>query len=107
MAAETAGELLVRGPYTLNGYFRAEADNARSFDRDGFYRTGDVVRRLANGYLQVTGRLKDVIHRGGETVAAADLEEHLLAHPSIWSVAAVAVPDSFLGEKSLRGSCFH
>ncbi len=96
---DEAGELLVRGPYTLNGYFRAEADNVRSFDRDGFYRTGDVVRRLANGYLQVTGRVKDVIHRGGETVSAADLEEHLLAHPSIVSAAAVALPDQYLGEK--------
>jgi mycobactin salicyl-AMP ligase len=93
------GELLVRGPYTLNGYFRAEADNQRSFDGDGFYRTGDVVRRLANGYLQVTGRVKDVIHRGGETVAAQDIEEHLLTHPAIVSAAAVPLPDRYLGEK--------
>ncbi len=105
--AGTAGELLVRGPYTLNGYFRAEADNTRSFDRDGFYRTGDIVRRLPNGYLQVTGRVKDVIHRGGETVAAADLEEHLTAHPSISSAAAVAVPDPYLGEKICAAVVFN
>ena len=97
--AGEAGELLVRGPYTFNGYFRAEAENASSFDADGFYRSGDVVRRLADGYLQVVGRVKDVIHRGGETVAAADLEEHLLAHPAISSAAAVALPDPYLGEK--------
>jgi mycobactin salicyl-AMP ligase len=94
-----AGELLVRGPYTLNGYFCADTDNARSFDRDGFYRSGDVVRLLTDGYLQVAGRVKDVIHRGGETVAAADLEEHLLAHPAISSAAAVPLPDPYLGEK--------
>jgi mycobactin salicyl-AMP ligase len=93
------GELLVRGPYTLNGYFRAEADNARCFDPDGFYRSGDLVRQHADGYLEVTGRIKDVIHRGGETIAAADLEEHLRAHPAISSAAAVALPDSYLGEK--------
>jgi mycobactin salicyl-AMP ligase len=93
------GELLVRGPYTFNGYFRAESDNARCFDSDGFYRSGDLVRRNADGYLEVTGRVKDVIHRGGETVAAGDLEEHLRAHPAIASVAAVAVPDEYLGEK--------
>lgn len=93
------GELLVRGPYTLNGYFRAERDNARSFDPDGFYRTGDLVRRFDNGYLEVTGRVKDVIHRGGETVAAADIEEHLIAHPMISSAAAVPLPDDHLGEK--------
>jgi mycobactin salicyl-AMP ligase len=94
-----AGELLVRGPYTFNGYFRADAENARSFDPDGFYRSGDVVRRLHDGNLQVVGRVKDVIHRGGETVAAADLEEHLLTHPAISSAAAVPLPDQYLGEK--------
>ena len=93
------GELLVRGPYTFNGYFRAESDNARCFDPDGFYRSGDLVRQHADGYLEVTGRVKDVIHRGGETVAAGDLEEHLRAHPAISSAAAVALPDPYLGEK--------
>lgn len=93
------GELLVRGPYTINGYFRAPADNARSFTADGFYRTGDRVRRFANGYLEVTGRIKDVIHRGGETIAAADVEEHLLTHPGIRAAAAVPVPDEYLGER--------
>jgi mycobactin salicyl-AMP ligase len=93
------GELLVRGPYTLNGYFDAPRDNHRSFTPDGFYRTGDRVRRFANGYLEVTGRVKDVIHRSGETVSALDLEEHLLAHPSIWAVAAIGLPDEYLGEK--------
>jgi mycobactin salicyl-AMP ligase len=93
------GELLVRGPYTFNGYFRAETDNARCFDPDGFYRSGDLVRRHADGYLEVTGRVKDVIHRGGETVAAGDLEGHLRAHPAISSAAAVALPDPYLGEK--------
>ena len=93
------GELLVRGPYTLNGYYRAPRDNERSFTPDGYYRSGDRVRRLANGYLEVTGRIKDVIHRGGETVSALDLEEHLLTHPAIWSAAAIALPDEYLGEK--------
>lgn len=93
------GELLVRGPYTLNGYYRAPSDNERSFSPDGFYRSGDRVRRRADGYLEVTGRIKDVIHRGGETISALDLEEHLLTHPSIRAAAAVPVPDPYLGEK--------
>jgi mycobactin salicyl-AMP ligase len=97
--AGTDGELLVRGPYTFNGYFRAPADNARSFDPDGFYRSGDLVRRHADGYVEVTGRIKDVIHRAGETVAAADIEEHLHAHPAISSAAAVPLKDAYLGEK--------
>ncbi len=93
------GELLVRGPYTLNGYFRAERDNERCFDPDGFYRSGDLVRRRGDGYLVVTGRVKDVICRAGETIAAADLEEHMLSHSAIRSAAAVPLPDPYLGEK--------
>ncbi len=93
------GELLVRGPYTLNGYFRAERDNERCFDPDGFYRSGDLVRRRHDGYLVVTGRVKDVICRGGDTIAAAELEEHLLSHAAIGSAAAVGLPDPYLGEK--------
>jgi mycobactin salicyl-AMP ligase len=97
--AGTEGELLVRGPYTFNGYFRADEANALSFDPEGFYRSGDLVRQHAGGNLEVTGRVKDVIHRGGETIPAADLEEHLRTHPAISSAAAVALPDPYLGEK--------
>lgn len=97
------GELLVRGPYTLNGYYRADDANARSFSPEGFYRTGDRVRIFAEGpragYVEVTGRIKDVIHRGGETVSATDLEDHLLTHPAVYAAAAVALPDDYLGEK--------
>jgi mycobactin salicyl-AMP ligase len=99
VASGDDGELLVRGPYTFNGYFRAERDNERAFSPDGFYRTGDRVRRFANGYVEVTGRVKDVIQRGGETISALDLETHLLTHPAIWAAAAVGLPDEYLGEK--------
>ena len=93
------GELLVRGPYTFNGYFRAERDNERCFDPDGFYRSGDLVRLREDGYLVVTGRTKDVICRCGETIAAQSIEEPLLTHEAIWSAAAVPLPDPDLGEK--------
>jgi mycobactin salicyl-AMP ligase len=99
VSAGTEGELLVRGPYTFNGYFRADEANATSFDPQGFYRSGDLVRRHPDGNLEVTGRVKDVIHRGGETIPAADLEEHLRAHPAIGAVAALPLPDPYLGEK--------
>ncbi|MHA7649286.1 (2,3-dihydroxybenzoyl)adenylate synthase [Mycobacterium sp. ML4] len=103
VAAGEEGELLVRGPYTFNGYYRATEANAGAFSPDGFFRTGDRVRIFADGplagYIEVTGRVKDVIHRGGETISAADVQEHLLAHPDIASAAAVALPDQFLGEK--------
>lgn len=97
------GELLVRGPNTINGYYRADEANTRSFSPDGYYRSGDRVRIFTDGpragYVEVTGRIKDVIHRGGETVSASDLEEHLFAHPGIYAAAAVAMPDEYLGEK--------
>jgi acyl-CoA synthetase (AMP-forming)/AMP-acid ligase II len=103
------GELLVRGPYTINGYYRAAEANARSFTPDGFYRSGDRVRIFTDGpragYVEVTGRIKDVIHRGGETVSASDLEEHLFAHPDIYAAAAVAIRTSTWAKK-LRGSRF-
>ena len=97
------GELLVRGPYTINGYYRADDANTRSFTPDGFYRSGDRVRIFTDGpragYVEVVGRIKDVIHRGGETVSATDLEDHLHTHPRIVFAAAVPLPDEFLSEK--------
>ncbi|ALG86111.1 (2,3-dihydroxybenzoyl)adenylate synthase [Gordonia phthalatica] len=92
------GELQVRGPYTIRGYYRAPEHNARSFTADGFYASGDLVRRLPSGHLSVTGRIKDTIVRAGENVAADDVEEHLLAHPAIAHTAVVGLPDDALGE---------
>ena len=57
------------------------------------------MRRFASGYLVVTGRVKDVILRGGETVSALDLESHLLTHPAVSAAAAIGIPDPYLGEK--------
>lgn len=94
------GELLVRGPYTLRGYYRAEAHNRRAFTEQGYYRSGDRVRRLDGGYLVVEGRDKDVINRGGEKVPVEDVENHLLSHPAIADVALVGLPHETLGECS-------
>lgn len=94
------GHLLTRGPYTIRGYYRAEAHNTVAFTSDGFYRTGDVVRMLASGHLVVEGRSKDQINRGGEKVAAEEIEHHLIAHPAVHDVALVAMPDIYFGERS-------
>jgi 2,3-dihydroxybenzoate-AMP ligase len=94
------GELLVRGPYTLRGYYRAEEYNRRAFTPDGFYRSGDLVRRKPGGYLAVEGRVKDVINRGGDKVPIEEMEGHLIAHPAVHDVAIVGVPDEVLGERT-------
>ncbi|MEU8581167.1 (2,3-dihydroxybenzoyl)adenylate synthase [Streptomyces abikoensis] len=94
------GHLLTRGPYTIRGYWRAPEHNAASFTADGFYRTGDVVRLTETGHLVVEGRAKDQINRGGEKVAAEEIENHILAHPSVHDVAVVSMPDDYLGERT-------
>ena len=92
------GHLHTRGPYTIRGYLGGV--DAESFDAEGFYRTGDIVRRLPSGHLVVEGRAKDQINRGGEKIAAEEVENHLLAHPLVIDAAVVAVADEFLGERT-------
>ena len=94
------GHLLTRGPYTIRGYYRADEHNARAFTADGFYRTGDLVRRTPEGYLVVEGRAKDQINRGGEKIAAEEVEHQLRAHEAVADCAIVALPDPHLGERS-------
>ncbi len=95
-----SGHLLTRGPYTINGYFCAPEHNKKTFTADGFYRTGDIVRLTPEGYLQVQGRAKDQINRGGEKISAEEVENQLLAHPAILDAALVAIDDDFLGERA-------
>ena len=93
------GALLTRGPYTPRGYYRAPEQNARAFTPDGWYASGDVVRRRPDGNLVVEGRDKDMINRGGEKISAEEVENLLYRMPGIAQVAAVAAPDAELGER--------
>jgi 2,3-dihydroxybenzoate-AMP ligase len=93
------GELIVRGPYTLRGYFRSPEHNARAFTPDGFYRSGDLLRKLPSGNYVVEGRVKDLINRGGEKISAEEVENLILAHPAVLNVACVPYPDPVLGER--------
>jgi len=95
-----AGELATQGPYTLRGYYNAPEHNRRAFTPDGFYRSGDVVRWHPSGNLVVEGRDKDLINRGGEKISAEEIENLILAHPKVLNVAAVAMPDPVLGERT-------
>lgn len=94
------GHLLTRGPYTIRGYYKAPDHNKSAFTADGFYRTGDIVRRHPSGNLVVSGRAKDQINRGGEKIGAEEVENHLLAHSAVHDASVVAVPDPYLGERT-------
>jgi len=93
------GSLLTRGPYTPRGYYRAPEQNARAFTADGWYRSGDIVRRRPDGNLVVEGRDKDMINRGGEKISAEEVENLVYRLPQVAHVAAVAMPDPDLGER--------
>ncbi|WP_228183541.1 (2,3-dihydroxybenzoyl)adenylate synthase [Streptomyces anulatus] len=99
VAPGETGHLLTRGPYTIRGYWNAPEHNARSFTEDGFYRTGDIVRVTDTGHIVVEGRAKDQINRGGEKIAAEEVENHILAHPAVHDANVVAEPDPYLGER--------
>jgi 2,3-dihydroxybenzoate-AMP ligase len=93
------GELTCRGPYTLRGYYGVPEYNARQFTPDGFYRSGDLMRKHPSGNYVVEGRKKDLINRGGEKISAEEIENLILMHPAVQNVACVPVPDPNLGEK--------
>jgi len=93
------GELTCRGPYTLRGYFGVPEYNARQFTADGFYRSGDLMRRHPSGNYVVEGRKKDLINRGGEKISAEEIENLILTHPCVQNVACVPIPDPDLGER--------
>jgi cyclohexanecarboxylate-CoA ligase len=91
------GEVRVRGPQLFQGYVDQSLDES-AFDENGYFRTGDIGRLDADGFLVVTGRLKDVIIRKGENISAAEVEHLLRRHPVVRDVAVIGLPDPDLGE---------
>ncbi len=94
------GELIVRGPYTIQGYYRAPEVNKTAITVDGYYRTGDSARILPDGNIQVTGRIKDQINRSGEKLAPIEIENYLRKYDGIQDAAVVGIPDELLGERT-------
>ena len=84
------GELAVRGPYVIDGYFEDEAATEAAFDAEGWFLTGDVASIDPEGYLQLTDRRKDLIKSGGEWISSIDLENTVMAHPAVSEAAAIA-----------------
>ncbi len=94
------GEEWSRGPNTFLGYLDEPELTAKDLSADGWYRSGDLARMLADGSLRIAGRLKDIIVRGGQNISVREVEDYLIAHPAISSVAVVGVPHERLGETS-------
>jgi cyclohexanecarboxylate-CoA ligase len=92
------GDLFARGPFTLAGYVQGRRFTEQSITPDGWFTTGDRARRDTDGFIRITGRSKDLIIRGGENVPVKEIEDVLLRHPKVRSVAVVGVPDARLGE---------
>jgi fatty-acyl-CoA synthase len=99
VAAGEQGELLARGHGIMKGYYNKPAETADALTADGWLRTGDLARQTADGYYRITGRLKDVIIRGGENISPREVEEFLYAHPAVADVQVVGLPDDKFGEE--------
>jgi non-ribosomal peptide synthetase component E (peptide arylation enzyme) len=93
------GELVLKGPGVFTGYYNNPEENAKAFTENGFFRTGDMARIDEHGRITITGRIKDMINRGGESISAAPIEGLIDAHPDVKSVAVIAMPDPLMGER--------
>ncbi len=96
--ATGAGELLVRGPNVVAGYWRKPEATAEAFV-EGWLHTGDIAKIDSDGFCQIVDRKKDMVNRGGENVYCVEVENALAAHPDVFEVAVVGVPDTMMGEK--------
>jgi fatty-acyl-CoA synthase len=93
------GELMTRGFLVMKGYYNMPDKTAETIDQEGWLRTGDLATMNGQGYVNIVGRVKDMIIRGGENIYPAEIEEFLMRHPKIAEAQVVGVPDSFMGEE--------
>jgi fatty-acyl-CoA synthase len=93
------GELMVRGHAVMKGYYRKPEETAEAITPDGWLHTGDLALKTADGYYRITGRIKDLIIRGGENIYPREVEEYLYTHPLIADVQVVGLPDECRGEE--------
>ena len=92
------GEVIIRGPNVTMGYFKNKEGTAAAFFPDGWLRTGDLGQVDADGFFFITGRIKELIIKGGENIAPREIDEILLQHPSVLDAAAVGIPHKHYGQ---------
>ena len=95
------GELMLRGPNVMRGYYKSPEQTQAALDGDGWLHTGDLGYRDADGFYFVTGRIKELIIKGGENIAPREIDEALLRHPAVLEAAAVGIPDPDYGQDIL------
>jgi fatty-acyl-CoA synthase len=95
------GELCCRGYLVMQGYYKMPEKTAEAIDSDGWLHSGDLATMDIRGYINIVGRLKDMIIRGGENIFPREIEEFLIRHPKVTDVQIVGVPDRFFGEEQL------
>ena len=95
----TQGELVLKGPGVFTGYYNNPEENKNAFTKDGFFKTGDVAMIDERGYITITGRLKEMINRGGESISATEIERLITRHPDVVTVAVIPMPDPLMGER--------
>ncbi len=95
------GELLMRGFPVMKGYYNMPQKTAQAIDSEGWLHTGDLATMNAQGYINIVGRVKDMIIRGGENVYPAEVEQFLMRHPKISDAQVLGVPDALMGEESV------
>jgi acyl-CoA synthetase (AMP-forming)/AMP-acid ligase II len=99
VADGVTGEIVIRGPNVMRGYYKNDEATRASFTSDGWLRSGDLGHRDADGFYFLTGRIKELIIKGGENIAPREIDEVLLRHPSVLEAAAVGVPDKHYGQE--------
>lgn len=97
----STGEIIIRGPHVMQGYYKNPSATAEAFTPDGWLRTGDLGHRDADDFFFVTGRIKELIIKGGENIAPREIDEALLKHPAVLDAAAVGIPDKHYGQDIL------
>lgn len=93
------GEFVARGYNIMKGYYKMPEATAAAIDKDGWLHTGDLARKDENGNYKITGRIKDMIIRGGENIYPKEIEDFIYTHPKVSDVQVIGVPDEQYGEE--------
>jgi 2,3-dihydroxybenzoate-AMP ligase/mycobactin salicyl-AMP ligase len=99
LSRNAQGELVLKGPGVFTGYYNNPEENKNVFTKDGFFKTGDLAKIDEKGYITLTGRIKEMVNRGGESISATEIERLISRHADVAAVAVIPMPDPLMGER--------